>query len=429
MAPCPQLDYNRTGVKLFSQFSNVVTFFSPPSCRHRLAHWPSISDSKNTHRPFLAFNVVPLCHKAAARFLGMSTKTLGTLRKHAEENVNPPVDGRTGFKMPVMSEAKNTADAMWTWIHQFMAEPLAESTVKPGALVLPALKSLVDGSSLVFSTSCVEQRWLPPNTTFSELLETSWAFGNFSGTKPSYSTFTRVFHDHDRPWARSLKFRCDCQHAKCTECEKLKEYKRLAYSAADAERVSAAYHAHLASMLQDRQRDAQLNLVAAQFMKEGAGDRAIISMCIDGMDTAKFRTPRNISWNKDIAGCYRPEVKLSCIIIEGHSENYFLIADSSAKDANMSLTLLSHALAECLDHLKEKGFPMADAELRIHSDNSPAEAKNQVNFKWAAMLLAQGYFRRVTWTQFLVGHSHSKIDQRFCEIRAALCSWPALQVL
>ena len=277
------------------------------------------------------------------------------------------------------------------------------------------------------ASSCTEQRWLPPNTTYSEMLETAWVFGQFSGPKPSYSTFVRAFHDHDRPWQKSLKFRSDCQHAKCTECEKLKEFKKVAYSSSDAERVATAYHSHLSSMLKDRLLDAQLNTVAAEFMQRGAGHHPVISMCIDGMDTAKFRLPRNMSWNKDIAGSYRPEVKCTCVLIEGISEKFFLICDNSTKDANMCLTLLGHALAECLDRVKARGFPLADAELRIHSDNSPAEAKNQVNFKWSAMLLGKRYFKRVVWSQFLVGHSHSKIDQRFSEVRAALCAAPVLQ--
>ena len=82
----------------------------------------------------------------------MSTKTLKSLRSHAEESVNPPVDRRAG-KMSAGSDQRQVADSMLTWIHQFMAEPLAESKVQMDALTnaLPSLKCLLDCSS--FSAS------------------------------------------------------------------------------------------------------------------------------------------------------------------------------------------------------------------------------------------------------------------------------------
>lgn len=65
--------------------------------------------------------------------------------------------------------------------------------------------------------------------------------------------------------------------------------------------------------------------------------------------------------------------------------------------------------------------------LRIHSDNASGEGKNQIMFKFAAWLVWKGLFNEVILTQFRVGHSHSKIDQRFSECRTVLAEAPVLE--
>lgn len=401
--------------------------FWMPSLILRLTHLPSIADAKHVHRPFLLFNSMPVCNAAAARILGMSIGTLRTLRTHAETSVNPPVDARTANKAPPDSEARHNAELLLSWIHQFLAEPLAESALPKDAA--PSLQSLLDMNSLAHTSLCLEQRWLPSNTTLTELLHTAWSFATIDGPPPSYSTFLRVFHE--QKWQKALKFRTESQHAKCTDCEKLKQFKRNAYSKADSERVAKAYHEHLSAMFRDRQLDARINARAMQYAKGLLSDKddhgnSILSLCIDGMDTSKFKCPRNFSLTKDFEKMTRPEVKCTCILTEGMHETFFLLADHSRKDSNMSLTLLGHALAQAQDYMKENNLPRP-SELRIHSDNAAAEAKNQVSMKWSSLLLHQEIVKKVTWTQFLVGHSHSKIDQRFSEVRGCLCAASTLQ--
>lgn len=146
--------------------------FWMPSLILRLTHLPSIADAKHVHRPFLLFNSMPVCNAAAARILGMSIGTLRTLRTHAETSVNPPVDARTANKAPPDSEARHNAELLLSWIHQFLAEPLAESALPKDAA--PSLQSLLDMNSLAHTSLCLEQRWLPSNTTLTELLHTAW---------------------------------------------------------------------------------------------------------------------------------------------------------------------------------------------------------------------------------------------------------------
>lgn len=287
----------------------------------------------------------------------------------------------------------------------------------------------MDTSSLAHASKSLDQRWLPSNTTLVELLDTAWSFANLDGQKPSYSTWVRVWHEDK--WNKILKFRGESQHAHCTECEKLKQYRRVAFSKADAERVAQAYRQHLSEMIMDRQVDARINAHAAQCMngivKDEEGKGSLLSCTIDSMDTAKFKLPRNFNVTKFMENMYRPECKMTCVLTEGMSEHYYLWADHTTKDSNASLTLLTNALCESLDHMKKKGLPMP-REYRVHADNAPGEVKNQVSMKWSAFLMAAGYFDKITWSMFAVGHSHSKIDQRFSEIRRVLCAASVLQV-
>ena len=67
--------------------------------------------------------------------------------------------------------------------------------------------------------------------------------------------------------------------------------------------------------------------------------QGILSMTLDGMDTAKFRVPRNIAMTKEFSEMTRAELKLTGIIAERISESYYLVSDAAAKDANLGLTL------------------------------------------------------------------------------------------
>lgn len=67
------------------------------------------------------------------------------------------------------------------------------------------------------------------------------------------------------------------------------------------------------------------------------------------------------------------------------------------------------------------------AILRLHSDNASSEGKNQYILKTLGMLIHRQCFREIHMTQFRVGHSHWKVDQRFSEVRSLLSSCKELQ--
>ena len=133
---------------------------------------------------------------------------------------------------------------------------------------------------------------------------------------PSYRTWVRIYH---RSWEKTVCFRGENQHSKCSVCEDMKEYKRQASTLSDANLVANAYVQHLHLMLQDRKADAFWRQIGFDSVKSGVtflheGASTWLTVTIDGMDCAKFKVPLNISKSKLFQRMHRPEMKLSLVV-------------------------------------------------------------------------------------------------------------------
>ena len=286
-----------------------------------------------------------------------------------------------------------------------MAESFAESTFKD-AVVLngPCLKTLLDTSSLAQAQQSSQVKCLPPNTSLKELLELGLAWVQGLPATPSYCTFLRTYHKEK--WNKILHFRFEGQHAKCPDCEKLKEYRRISFSKQDSEKVLKAYHEHLDSMFHDRSVDAKLNEKGFQSCQAGCvipESERVLNVTVDGMDTSKFRCPRNMTLSKEFERLFRPELKLMGVLIEGVVECYYLVPDSQ-KDTNLMLSLVGHSLDHALNLLAKRGLS-PPAHIRIHSDNAPSDQKNQQVLKWGSFLTHFGWCKSVTFSMFRTGHT------------------------
>ena len=95
-----------------------------------------------------------------------------------------------------------------------------------------------------------EVRWLPPMPLL-DLFHLASTFAQDSGVTmaASYSTFLRCYREK---WKLSLRFRHQHQHFKCSDCERLKEFRRQAATPEEAKMVMDAYANHLRSMYLDR---------------------------------------------------------------------------------------------------------------------------------------------------------------------------------
>lgn len=144
------------------------------------------------------------------------------------------------------------------------------------------------------------------------------------------------------------------------------------------------------------------------------------------MDVSKFRCPRLLSGAKMFQSLWRPELHFQACLVEGVEESYYISDCDLPKDSNLQNTLLFHTLERAHRHFNAKDLPMPKC-LRLHSDNCSGEVKNQWLMKAAATLIWREDFDEVWLTQFRVGHSHWKVDQRFSEARTILAHAKELQ--
>ena len=365
----------------------------------------------------------PCCQKSVQQVLQISHKTYLKFCHNLNEGfMDPPEDMRHTQNQrsfsKVGAQAETAANTLLKWCHDNMAEHLAESDnfVKAKkSLAAIAGKSSAAGLDEIQGPKQV--KWLPPGTTLTELRDFSTSF-NGEIRPPSFATFSRVYHSQ---WQNFLKVRTERQHSKCADCQKLKAWRRQCQSKQDVELVQKHLEDHISSMRADRKADANINMIAQQTAKGELTDpgQTILSLVIDGMDEAKFKIPKRVDASKQMAALWRPECRFIGCLAEGLTENFFIGDVDLIKDANMDLTIVSHVIHEAQSTFESRGLELPSL-LRLHSHNASGELKNQCTMKYCAWLCHRSMFKEIWLTQFRVGHSHGKIDQRFSVCRGIL---------
>ena len=351
---------------------------------------------------------LPLCAEAVRSCLSLSKKEFTSLVKDREAGrIAPSAKLQSTQRQRTESaHASRAADTLLQWVYESLAEGLVEggqlrnakeqpARAKPPTVVVPA--NLIAGGAQEPPVDAQDVRWLAPHTTVAEMYQTAKLF--LPDEQCSYPTFARQYV---LKWQQKLRARCESQHSKCVMCERFKEYRRQCHTKADQERVAEEYGAHLRAVMEDRRVDCQLNLRALQTKDLLSEERSgLLSMCIDAMDAAKFRCPRNISASKEFQALWRPELHLVGCLSIGLIEEYFLSDPDMPKNSSYICHLVAHALDECARHLAQAGKAMP-AHFRLHSDNATGEAKNQTLMRFASYLVATEKFETVSLTQFRV---------------------------
>ena len=164
------------------------------------------------------------------------------------------------------------ADALLAWLHQNVAEDLAEGVRVDGEREAAKKKRIAADplpklASIPFLDRLEEEeqgvRWMPPGTTLAEMHDLSMSFLQ-PDTRVSYSTFIGCYH--------RLKIRNEGQHSKCSLCERFKAYRKQCSAPADSKKVSEEYASHLEAVMQDRAADQRL--CAAAQLAAGVLDRS-----------------------------------------------------------------------------------------------------------------------------------------------------------
>ena len=198
-------------------------------------------------------------------------------------------------------------------VYDNIAESLPETSDLAGG-VSEGLPLLLDSVDTTASLAGSDTKWLSPGTTLTELLDLA-KVSLSDLCPPSYPTLARCYHSS---WQKKLRIRAEGNHAKCSDCERFKQYRRQATAPEDARLVTQEYQNHLRSMMEDRRVDARMMVTAAQSLTPGSvAQSPLLSIQIDAMDTAKYRVPRNLAASKEFACLWRPELHLVGTITDG----------------------------------------------------------------------------------------------------------------
>ena len=197
-------------------------------------------------RRYHAWNMA-LCQEATSRILKLTKHQMKKMNKQISEGLLQPERSLKETQRQKSSRpALQHADALLAWLHQNVAEDLAEGVRVDGECEAAAKKKRIAAdplpklASIPFLDRLEEEeqgvRWMPPGTTLAEMHDLSMSF--LPDTRVSYSTCIGCCHLR---WAKRLKIRNEGQRSKCSLCERFKAYRKQCSAPADSKKVSEEY--------------------------------------------------------------------------------------------------------------------------------------------------------------------------------------------
>ena len=227
----------------------------------------------------------------------------------------------------------------------------------------------------------------------------------------SFAVFLRVYNES---WKNRLRIRKVSVHSTCHQCAVWREYRKLARVPKDFEAITAAHQAHVKAVFLDRGIEERLAALGEAATAAGARVSkavSILDMSGDGADQAKFRLPRNFTMTKLWESCWRPQLHVIGNLASGVLEAFYMTDVDLPKDANLAVTCWARSLHRCSEILQQREQEMPE-HVRFHTDNAASEGKNLTVFAFAAYLVWCDAFQSADCTQFIVGHTHNRQDQR-----------------
>lgn len=321
------------------------------------------------------------------------------------------------------------ADAWFFMLHQDLGEPLAISNsamldldeyevVDTPEHPLWAISTHVEASGSRY----VPKRYLNPGCF--EDLWLAYQAQTDVANQVSKSTLLKVWHAR---WSKYLPFRNIGQGKRCRVCAVIDEERVQATSPDERAQVLKNKITHIQEISADRDVSVRGNRVAERDASQPSVDgiNQILKVTIDGMDQAKFRTPRNLASSAEWSALWRPQLHVVGCIVHGHLEAYYIMDSSLAKDANMNCTVISKVVDQVLANLDPQ-FALPRS-LIVGADNTTREAKNQHFAGYLAYLVSSEKFE-ATECQFMqTGHTHNEQDQRFSSVATLLARAPVLE--
>ena len=238
----------------------------------------------------------------------------------------------------------------------------------------------------------------------------------------SFHTFLRAFAaSRDR-----LRIRTAGEHAKCDVCIKLKATIRKQVFPKDRQAAIEAYTRHIMDQWLDRQvygHAAELSLQLSQMLGNGhlmsTLTRSVsqMAMIIDGVEQAKFRTPRVLTMGHALKTLLRPALHVQGAWCHGFGYHLAVSDADMLKDTNNNVEVISRLLSCVYD--RHQGLPQG---LHLQQDNTSRECKNQYIINWAVKLVALRVFSWVTLSYLITGHTHEDIDGTFGQLTVKMAA-------
>jgi hypothetical protein len=223
---------------------------------------------------------------------------------------------------------------------------------------------------------------------------------------PSYVTFWRVWKTE---FSECLRFRGESQHATCSICTRHKLLIRsLSGDILSRHKQITAYRAHLQRQYLDRR---------AYWRMRGLSrlrGSSTLCMILDGMDQAKFATPRcpEVLASKELASMQRPRLHVSAVILHGWLTLMTVGEADLPKDSNCTIDLINRTLQQ----LNDDKVDLTGYDIHVQMDNCCRENKCNPVFRYMALLVAMRCVRSFSASFLQTGHSHEDIDALFSSV-------------
>ena len=274
-----------------------------------------------------------------------------------------------------------------------------------------------------FSGACRYLQSSSRTELYYEYIAASKAKGEEPG---SYATFLRVANSILKPGLRAghLKFRGICQHGQCNVCYELKTKIRKATTPDSRQEHYRSFSHHLLSQWLDRQQYWAFRTLSHQWFQNSLelGNRMLthsvalnLLTCIcDGMDQAKYKTPRvRERTSKLFKSLFRPVLHVSGTWIHGARFEFAVADQDMKKDSECQLEVINR----CLSNLHESTGGHLPMGFVLQQDNCFREGKNRWIIAFMILLVSCNIFRYSVLNYLRTGHSGLEAGKLFCRFK------------
>ncbi len=241
-----------------------------------------------------------VCRHFWAHVHNTSPSTIDKYRKHIREGgVKPPEH------LPKVPSVKSgiqgsKADAWFLQLYTDLGEPYP---MEDGSeeISLEEIHELVEtpshplwNISVALSGGDLAKRYAPKRYLNPGSFQNLWDM--YHGSVPTDEQVSKatLYNSWNSAWKKVLRFRSTGQGKRCKVCAMLDEARSKATTAAEKQQLIQEKLQHITEIKAGRSINVRGNLQSEHDSATPSGPSDVLKVCLDGMDQAKFRVPRNV---------------------------------------------------------------------------------------------------------------------------------------